>query len=152
MACRLSLAQLHRSRALRSGMVEEFVHCCSRVGLCLHSPKTKILTPSRLLTFGGHIVDISCADDSHKWLGCTLPNRKSKAKSTDVDFRLQNAFKACLSQTSTAGAAGAAVRPSWSRQRSDLQGHQSARGSRMCMAPMQAAAANDGGVARGIAR
>ena len=88
-----------RSAQDAAKLLDDLVRCCSGVGLRLNVTKTKIVTseaqaPAQLLTHAGSIVDILPPDASHKWLGCLLSSKGSRASSADVDFHLQAASRA----------------------------------------------------------
>ena len=93
-----------RSAQDAAKLLDDLVRCCSGVGLRLNVTKTKIVTseaqaPAQLLTPAGSIVDILPPDASHKWLGCLLSSKGSRASSADVDFHLQAASRAFFLQT-----------------------------------------------------
>ena len=88
-----------RSAQDAAKLLDDLVRRCSGVGLRLNVTKTKIVTseaqtPAQLPTRAGSIVDILPCDASHKWLGCLLSSKGSRAFSADVDFHLQAASRA----------------------------------------------------------
>ena len=90
-----------RSAQDAAKLLDDLVRCCSGVGLRLNVTKTKIVTseaqaPAQSLTPAGSIVDILPPAASHKWLGCLLSSKSSRASSADVDFHLQAASRAFL--------------------------------------------------------